>query len=71
MKSIRVSDLVYFKHQYITTPEITMEYAIVSVSKKLIKALQNEILANIYETDKKQPNQLASIFMNVAKTAKT
>ena len=60
--TIRVSDKVLFKHQYITIPEVSKANAIVAAATQLIKVLQDELLKNISETNKEQQAHLASIF---------
>ena len=54
IRSIRVSDTVFFKNQYITMPEMTKADATVTAAQHMIKVLENEILTSIGETDKKQ-----------------
>ena len=51
---IRVLDIIFFKHPYIMMPEVTKADAIVAAAQPLTRALQNEIPANIGETNETQ-----------------
>ena len=66
-KSIWVADTVFFKHKYITVPNITKADAILAASTQLIKMLQGEIWTNIGKQEEEQLTRLAITFHTIAK----
>ena len=67
-RSIRVTDTVFFKHQYITMPTVSKADTIVAEAHKLTQVVREEIESNIGTMEQQHLKQLAEVFQNIAKT---
>ena len=50
----KLVDTLFFKHQYITAPNIIMTDAAVLAAKQLVMVIQGEVPTNIGGTEKEQ-----------------
>ena len=68
-RSIAVANMVFFKHKYLTMPEISKADALVAATQQLAKVLQGELSQNIGKTEVQQLMHLVNILKQTATTA--
>ncbi|KAL7481119.1 hypothetical protein ACHAW6_006805 [Cyclotella cf. meneghiniana] len=66
----RVSDTVFFKHQYITVPKVTRADALIKAAKELTSVIRNGLPSATPATNMEDLTKLASIFEDVVSTTK-
>ena len=61
-----MTDVVYFKHQYVTMPTYTKADAIATTTQDLMKVLTQDVPSHIGQKDNEKLMELANIFNRVA-----